>query len=376
MPFFELIRTEGNARRGKLVTGHGEIETPCFMPVGTQGTVKGISPEELDSIGARIILCNAYHLYLRPGHELIREAGGLHSFTGWSGPILTDSGGYQVFSLADLRKVEPEGVTFRSHIDGSLHRFTPENVMEIETALGADIIMAFDDCARYPVELSEARDACRRTLSWAEECRNAFESIGRRWDHRQFLFGISQGSVYRELRRESARDICEIGFDGLAIGGLSVGEPREMTWEALDATLEVFPEDRPRYLMGMGFPDEIVTAVGFGVDMFDCVLPTRLGRNGTFFTRFGRQTITNAQFTKDEEPLDPECDCYACRNFTRSFIRHLHMAGEILGVRLTTLHNLRFYLYLVDAIRCSIEEDSFESWSKEFVRRYNQSNLE
>jgi len=370
MSLFKLIKTSGAARRGRLATDHGLIDTPCFMPVGTQGTVKAMSPIELEEVGAQILLYNAYHLYLRPGHELIREAGGLHAFTGWSGPILTDSGGYQVLSLSDLRKIDQDGATFRSHIDGSLHQFSPERVIEIETSLGADFIMTFDECPEYPVDRSEALRACRRTTEWAERCRKAYESTEKTHDYSQFLFGISQGSTYMDLRVENAREICDIGFDGLAIGGLSVGEPRELTWEALNAVLEVFPPESPRYLMGMGFPDEIVTAVGYGVDMFDCVLPTRLGRNGTFFTRSGRHTITNAQFAKDEGPLDPECNCYACMTFSRSYVRHLHMAGEILGVRLTTLHNLRFYLYLVSAIRDSIEGGSLESWSRGFLDRY------
>jgi queuine tRNA-ribosyltransferase len=370
MSIFQLIKADGLARRGRLDTGHGEVETPCFMPVGTQGTVKGMSPEELESAGAGIILSNAYHLYLRPGHELIRSMGGLHRFTGWKGPILTDSGGYQVLSLSDLRRVEPAGVTFRSHIDGSLHLFTPERVVEIETALGADIIMALDVCNGYPVEHGEADEACRLTLEWAARCRDSFISLKDRWAYRQYLFGIVQGSTFGDLRRRHAGEIRSVGFDGYAVGGLSVGEPREMTWGALSAALEVLPGDRPRYLMGMGFPDEIITAVGLGVDMFDCVLPTRLGRNGTFFARTGRFNVTNARFEKEEAPLDPACDCYACRNFSTAYIRHLHMAGEILGVRLTTLHNLRFYLYLMENIRSSIEGGSFRTWSGEFLDRY------
>jgi queuine tRNA-ribosyltransferase len=376
MPLYELIKSDGKARRGKLTTDHGVIETPCFMPVGTQGTVKAISPDELDEAGASIILYNAYHLYLRPGHEVIRDAGGVHSFTGWSKPILTDSGGYQVLSLADLRKIDSDGVTFRSHIDGSLHNFSPENVMEIEAALGADIIMTFDDCATYPVDRSEALAACRRTAEWAKRCREAFDSLETRPDYRQLLFGISQGSVFRELRRESAQQICDIGFDGLAIGGLSVGEPRELTWEVLTDVLEIYPSESPRYLMGMGFPEELITAVSLGIDMFDCVLPTRLGRNGTIFSSSGRFNITNARFARDEAPLDQQCDCYACRNFSRRYIRHLHMTGEILGVRLTTLHNLRFYLYLMRTIRESIEKEKFEKWSSDFLDKFSGSGGE
>ena len=370
MSTFKLIATDKSARLCRLITGHGEIDTPCFMPVGTQGTVKAMTPYELEAIGARIVLYNAYHLYLRPGHELIRDAGGLHAFTGWPRPILTDSGGYQVMSLAELRQVDPEGVTFRSHIDGSLHRFTPERVMEIEIALGSDLIMTFDECVIYPADHADAARACRLTADWARRARKAFDSIPDPWSYRQLLFGISQGSVYRDLRRENSREIAEIGFDGLAIGGLSVGEPRELTWQALSDTLEVFPPEQPRYLMGMGYPDEIVAAVGYGVDMFDCVLPTRLGRNGTFFTRTGRFTITNARFTRDENPLDPACDCDACRRFSRAYIRHLHMAGEILGIRLTTLHNLRFYLYLVESIRGAIEAGNYDIWSKGFLERF------
>jgi queuine tRNA-ribosyltransferase len=371
LPFFEHLGTDGAARRGRMTTGHGRIETPCFMPVGTQGSVKGMSPAELEEIGAQVILGNAYHLYLRPGHERIREAGGLHRFAGWSRPILTDSGGYQVLSLADLRKIDGDGVTFRSHIDGSLHVFTPEGVIEIETAIGADLVMTFDECPPWPVDLGDAERACRRTADWARRCRKAFDRLADRRAHPQFLFGIAQGSVFPALRRESAREIVEIGFDGYAVGGLSVGEPRERTWEALEAALDAFPADRPRYLMGMGFPDEIVAAVGRGVDMFDCVLPTRLGRNGTFFTRSGRRNITNARFADDDGPLDPACDCYACRNFSRAYVRHLQMAGEILGMRLTTLHNLRFYLYLMASIRDAIEAGRFAGWAREFLGRYD-----
>jgi queuine tRNA-ribosyltransferase len=363
---FQLTKkcSQSTARLGKLNTPHGIVDTPVFMPVGTQATVKAMSPRELEEIGARVVLCNAYHLYLRPGHELIREAGGLHSFMAWPGVILTDSGGFQVFSLGDLRKITEEGVEFRSHVDGSRHLFTPEKVMEIEMALGPDIAMVFDECAGYPADREYAKQAMERTTRWAERCLKAH--------HRddQALFAIVQGSVFAELRRASARDLVSLGFPGYAIGGLSVGEPKELMYEMLDETVPLLPEDKPRYLMGAGSPDYMLEGVWRGIDMFDCVLPTRIARNGTVFTRKGKLVIRNARYKYDFSPLDPDCGCYTCRTFTRAYIRHLFNVNEILGLRLTTLHNLYFLLRLMEKIREAISRDSLKDFREEFYSNY------
>jgi len=363
--FKELKRdTKSAARRGELKTPHGVVETPIFMPVGTQATVKTMTPEEVREIGGRLILSNTYHLYLRPGHRLIAEAGGLHRFMNWHGPILTDSGGFQVFSLGPLRKIEEEGVRFRSHIDGSEHFMSPEKAVEIQEALGSDIAMAFDECAPYPCDHSYALEALERTSRWAERCKRAS------CKEDQALFGIIQGGVYRDLREKSASDLVALDFPGYGIGGLSVGEPKELMYEMLEYTIPLIPNDRPRYLMGVGSPDCLLEGVARGVDMFDCVLPTRIARNGTVFTQHGKLVVRNAEYARDFSPLDPDCDCYTCRNYTRAYLRHLIKANEILGVRLTTIHNLYFILKLMHNIRVAIDQGRFTDYKKEFLSRF------
>jgi queuine tRNA-ribosyltransferase len=369
---FELLKesTESKARLGKLHTPHGTVDTPVFMPVGTQATVKAMSPRELEEIGARIILSNTYHLYLRPGHTLIQEAGGLHKFMAWSGPILTDSGGFQVFSLGDLRKITEEGVEFRSHIDGSKHLFTPEKVMEIEMALGPDIAMVFDECVSYPTTYEYAKEAMERTTRWAERCLKAHHKED------QALFAIVQGSSFRELREKSARDLVSLDFPGYAVGGLSVGEPKPLMYEVLDYTVPLLPLHKPRYLMGVGSPDCVIEGVLRGIDMFDCVLPTRIARNGTVFTKLGKLVIRNAKYKNDFTPLDHHCDCYTCRTFTRAYIRHLFNVNEILGLRLTTIHNLHFLLELMRNIRKAIAADSLYEFREEFYRYYEPEQFD
>ncbi|MEW6181800.1 MAG: tRNA guanosine(34) transglycosylase Tgt [Bacillota bacterium] len=357
---FQVLGKEGAARLGKLTTAHGVVDTPVFMPVGTQGTVKAMAPEELQALGAGMVLGNTYHLYLRPGCDVIREAGGLHRFMHWDGPILTDSGGYQVFSLGPLRRISPEGVVFRSHIDGSEHLFTPEKVAAIQQDLGSDIAMVLDECPPYPCSREKLREAVERTTSWARRSRHAGNI------EEQAVFGIVQGGVYRDLREESARQLVTLDFPGYAIGGLSVGEPKELMLEALDWTVPLLPENKPRYLMGVGAPVDIVEAVARGVDMFDCVLPTRLGRHAGALTYTGRLNIRQARYARDFSPLLEGCGCYACRNFTRAYVRHLVRAGEILGVRLLVIHNLYFTLKLAADIRAAIAAGKFaalrESW--------------
>lgn len=364
---FEVLKesTESSARVGKLYTPHGEIDTPVFMPVGTQATVKTMSPHELEEIGAQIILSNTYHLYLRPGHDLVAEAGGLHRFMNWPKPILTDSGGFQVFSLVDLREINDDGVTFRSHIDGSKHFFSPEISMEIQMALGSDIAMAFDECAPYPCSFEEAKKAMERTSRWAERCLKFHNHP------QQVVFGIVQGSVYPELRVESAKQLTQLDFPGYGIGGLSVGEPKPLMYEMLEHTIPHLPANKPRYLMGVGSPDCLVEGVLRGVDMFDCVLPTRIARNGTVMTSQGKLVVRNAQYARDFSPLDPECGCYTCRNYSRAYIRHLLKADEVLGIRLTTIHNLSFLIDLMGKIRKAIMEDSLRDFAQEFLERYN-----
>lgn len=352
------------ARLGELTTPHGVVETPVFMPVGTQATVKTMTPEEVWDAGGRIILGNTYHLYLRPGHDLVAEAGGLHSFMHWGGPILTDSGGFQVFSLGPLRKVEEEGVWFRSHIDGSEHYFSPEKAVEIQESLGSDIAMAFDECAPYPCSHEYALKAVERTTRWADRCRKAHRR------EKQALFGIIQGGVFADLRRKSAGELLEMDFPGYGIGGLSVGEPKDLMYETLESTVPLIPADRPRYLMGVGSPDCLLEGVARGVDMFDCVLPTRIARNGTVFTHDGKLVVRNAEYARDFRPLDPECGCYTCRNYTRAYIRHLIKANEILGVRLTTIHNLYFILTLMHKIREAIGQGRFSQYKRDFLTRF------
>ncbi|MDY5479420.1 MAG: tRNA guanosine(34) transglycosylase Tgt [Peptostreptococcus porci] len=364
---YELIKEckQSGARLGRLHTPHGIIETPIFMPVGTQATVKSMTPEELKEIGSQIILSNTYHLYMRPGHELIKKAGGLHEFMQWDKPILTDSGGFQVFSLGPLRKITEEGVEFRSHLDGSRHTITPEKAVEIQTALGSDIMMAFDECAPYPADRDYVKKSLERTTRWLQRCKDAHKNT-----ENQALFGIVQGGMYKDLREQSAREITAIDLPGYAIGGLSVGEPKDIMYDILGHTVQFLPEDKPRYLMGVGSPDDLLEGVIRGVDMFDCVLPTRIARNGTAMTSQGKVVVRNATYAEDFSPLDPECDCYTCRNYTKAYIRHLIKANEILGARLLTIHNLRFLLKLMENVRIAIHEDRLLDFKEEFFKKY------
>lgn len=365
---FELIKTSQNtkARRGRITTPHGIIETPVFMPVGTQATVKAMKPEDLKELGAQIILSNTYHLYLRPGHELIKAAGGLHTFMNWHRPILTDSGGFQVFSLGDLRKITEEGVEFRSHIDGSKHMLSPEKAMEIQNALGSDIMMAFDECAPYPADRQYVKNSLERTTRWLKRCKDAHKNV-----EKQSLFGIVQGGMYQDLRYQSASEIVQLDLPGYAIGGLSVGEPKEIMYEVLDYTVDYLPQNKPRYLMGVGSPDCLFEGVERGIDMFDCVLPTRIARNGTAFTSNGKVVIKNAAYERDFSPLDPDCDCYTCRNYTKAYLRHIFKANEILSSMLLTNHNLYFLVNLMKKMQKSIEEDRFIEYKKEFFSRFD-----
>lgn len=358
------------ARAGILHTPHGDIPTPVFMPVGTQATVKTMSPEELKEIGAGIILSNTYHLYLRPGHELIREAGGLHRFMNWERAILTDSGGFQVFSLGALRKIKEEGVTFRSHIDGSEHFLSPEKVMEIQEALGSDIIMAFDECAPYPADRDYIKDSLARTTRWAERCKKAHTRDD------QALFAIIQGGMYPDLRIESANQLVPMDFPGYAVGGLSVGEPPELMYEMLEATVPLLPGNKPRYLMGVGTADYLIEGVARGIDMFDCVLPTRIARNGTVMTRTGYLTVRNAPYARDFRPLEEGCQCYTCRNYSRAYVRHLIKTNEIFGFRLTTYHNLYVLVHFMARIRESILNGTFPDVYKEFTVRFGREKEE
>lgn len=364
---YELIKTckQTGARLGRLHTPHGVIETPIFMPVGTQATVKAMTPEELKEIGSQIILSNTYHLYMRPGHDLIERAGGLHKFMNWDKPILTDSGGFQVFSLGPLRKIKEEGVEFRSHLDGSKHFLSPEKATEIQNALGSDIIMAFDECAPYPADRQYVKNSLERTTRWLERCKAAHK-----YPEKQALFGIVQGGMYRELREQSAKEITAIDLPGYAIGGLSVGEPKDMMYEVLDYTVPLLPEDKPRYLMGVGSPDDLLEGVLRGIDMFDCVLPTRIARNGTAMTSQGKVVVRNASYAEDFTSLDPECDCYTCKNYTKAYLRHLIKCNEILGARLLTIHNLHFLLKMMENVREAIKEDRLLDYKKDFFEKY------
>jgi queuine tRNA-ribosyltransferase len=368
---FELIKKckQTGARLGRVHTPHGSFDTPAFMPVGTQAAVKGLSPDELKDAGAGIILSNTYHLSLRPGERVVKEAGGLHKFMNWDRPILTDSGGFQVFSLAENRKITDEGVLFRSHIDGSELFYTPEKVTRIQNDLGADIIMVFDECIPYPCDYDYARTSVRRTAMWAEKCKKVHAN-----SEKQALFGIIQGGVYPDLRRESAELTINLDFPGYALGGLSVGEPKDEMYSVLESTVPLLPEDKPRYLMGVGSPDCLVEGSLRGIDMFDCVIPTRIGRNGTVYTKEGRIIVRDAVYANDFSSLDPGCGCYACRNFTRAYIRHLIKSREILGLRLTSLHNIYFLLDLMKQIRQAIIEDRLASFREEFFRRQAGKN--
>ncbi|MBI4691132.1 MAG: tRNA guanosine(34) transglycosylase Tgt [Nitrospirae bacterium] len=383
---FEILFKDANTRSGRITTKRGIINTPAFMPVGTQATVKAMSPDELKGIGAEIILCNTYHLYLRPGHETIAALGGLHRFMNWDRPILTDSGGFQVFSLAALRSIDENGVHFRSHLDGSMHFIGPEKAMEIQSALGSDICMAFDECTPYPASYDYALRSLDLTTKWANRCK--------KWMHdtrytihdkdttplnpplvrgelkggimHQALFGIVQGGIYRDLRKRSLEELIEIGFDGYAAGGLSVGEPKEEMYEIINFIAPLMPEDRPRYLMGIGDLKDVLVAVEAGFDMFDCVMPTRNARNGTLFTSTGRISIKRTEYKSDKDPLDENCGCYTCRNFSRAYLRHLYLAREILSMRLNTIHNLYFYLDFFKKMREAIKKKEFKGFRKKW----------
>ena len=363
---FELqaVCPKTGARAGRFVTPHGVIETPMFMPVGTQATVKAMSPPELEAMGAQIILSNTYHLYLRPGAELIERAGGLHAFMGWNHPILTDSGGFQVFSLSELRTINEEGVKFRSHLDGSTHVMTPELATSVQEKLGSDIAMCFDECVSLPVEKKRSQEAMERTLRWAKRC----QQVHTRQD--QALFGIVQGALFPDQRVECAERLIELNFPGYAIGGLSVGESHSQMYSILDVLQDVLPALKPRYLMGVGFPSNLVEGVARGIDLFDCVLPTRNARNGTLLTRHGRLNIKKSLYTNDFSPIDSECSCYACRNFTRAYIRHLYRAGEILAARLCSWHNLHYLISLMQGARRAIFEGTFPEYRAEFWRLF------
>lgn len=361
---YELIQQcpETGARAGRLHTPHGSFDTPMFMPVGTQGTVKTLSPEELHTMGAGVILGNTYHLFLRPGHEIVKKAGGLHRFMNWDGAILTDSGGFQVFSLGALRKISEEGVAFRSHHDGSKQFLSPEKSMEIQMALGSDIAMAFDECTPYPADYEYACRSMRLTTRWAKRC----QAVHNRED--QALFGIVQGGMYADLRQESAEQLVAMDFPGYAIGGLSVGEPKPLMYEVLEQTVPFLPQNKARYLMGVGTPDCLVEGVARGIDMFDCVFPTRVARNGTAITSQGRVVIRNAAYIEDFTPLDPECDCYTCRNYSRAYLRHLIRCDEIFGLRLMSLHNLHYLIKLMHQIRTAIIDGNYPEFRKLFWR--------
>lgn len=370
MPFgLTLLKTDATApgaRLGRLTTPHAVVDTPCFMPVGTQAAVKTLAPHEVAGLGSRLILANTYHLFLRPGPELVARAGGLHGFMGWDGAILTDSGGFQVFSLAGLRRITEAGVHFKSHIDGSAQWVSPEESMRVQNLLGADIIMAFDECTPYPATEDEARRSMEMTLRWAERCQKAHARPGE-----QALFGIVQGGMYPELRRQSAEALAAMDFPGYSVGGLSVGEPKEIMYDVLARTTPHLPWGKPRYLMGVGAPEDLLAGVERGIDMFDCVLPTRVARHGTALTRDGKLSVKAARVAQDLAPIEAECDCYACRHFSRAYIRHLFNADETLGPRLVSLHNLRFLLRLMEEVREAIAADRLVSYSQAFLARYN-----
>ncbi len=369
---FNLIKKDphSKARAGIFHTDHGAVETPIFMPVGTQGTVKAVTQRILkDEIKAQIILANTYHMYLRPGTEILQNGGGLHKFMNWDLPILTDSGGFQVYSLSDLRKIKKDGVEFRSHLDGSKHYFTPEKVIQIERSIGSDIMMPLDECTPYPCDYEYAKKSKELTSAWALLNKEAFDKTEPLYGHKQFLFGIIQGSVYKDLRESSAMDLAKIDFDGYAIGGLAVGEPTEQMYELVDFTTDFMPEEKPRYLMGVGRPENILEAISRGVDMFDCVMPTRNARNAYLFTSGGVVSMRNAIYKNDFTPLDENCSCYTCQNFTKAYLRHLFAAKEILALELSTIHNLTFYLNLVRESRKRILDGTFTEWKNSIVNK-------
>ena len=359
---------DSKARTGYFETDHGRVKTPIFMPVGTQGTVKAVNQQYLESdIKAQIVLSNTYHLYLRPGTDVLEEAGGLHKFMNWSKPILTDSGGYQVFSLTELRKLKSDGVEFRSHLDGSKHFFTPEKVVNIQRSIGSDIIMSLDECTPFPCDYEYAKRSTQLTSDWAILNKEAFEKSKPLYGHEQFQFGIIQGSVYKDLREKSANDLFNLDFDGYSIGGLAVGEPTELMYDLVDFTTGLMPEDRLRYLMGVGRPENILEAIERGVDMFDCVMPTRNARNSNIFTSVGVLSMRNAKYKNDFRTVDENCDCYTCQNYSRAYLRHLFIAGEILALELASIHNLHFYLNLVKEAREHIVEGDFKQWKSKTI---------
>jgi queuine tRNA-ribosyltransferase len=377
---FELLAIDSvsKARRGRLTTAHGAIDTPAFMPVGTQGSVKAVSPHELRALNAQIILGNTYHLFVRPGLDVIKHFGGLHKFMNWDGPILTDSGGYQIFSLAKLRKISEEGVHFQNHVDGTPAFISPEIAMEIQAALGSDIAMVLDECAPYPCERDYAEKSLGMTTRWAKRCKENAQRPTPNVESRnqQLLFGIIQGATFDDLRKQSAQAIVDLDFDGYAIGGVSVGEPVEEMMRAVEASEPFLPKEKPRYAMGLGTPPQLLEMIARGMDMFDCVLPTRLARNGTAFTAKGTLNLKNAEFALDKGPIEESCQCPACREFSRGYIRHLIKAEEILGLRLITLHNLHFYLDLMRQARAQIEKETFDSFRKSFVAGYKTRDVD
>lgn len=373
---FTLHATDGAARTGTFTTPHGNVETPAFMPVGTNGSVKGVSPEEIEATGTSMILANTYHLYLRPGHELVRELGGVHEFMRWDGPILTDSGGYQVFSLSASNEIRDDGVVFQSHIDGSSHLFTPEGVMDIQRSLGADVVMAFDQCPPGGVTHEEAEAANRRTLDWLSRCRDRFHASEEdEGGGKQSLFPVLQGNIYSDLRLQHLRAFLDLGdWDGMGVGGLSVGEGKDDMWRVLEDLHPEIPGGLPRYLMGVGYPDDLLESVARGYDMFDCVAPTRNARHGTAWTSVeGQINLKAARFIRDRKPIDPECDCYACRGYDRAYIRHLCVSSELFGARLVSIHNIRFLVRLAEESRERIVNGTFQSWSRDWLERYRGS---
>lgn len=371
---FDLLNADNSARRGVVTTPHGRFNTPAFMPVGTSGAVKAMTCEDLEECGAEIILGNTYHLYLRPGAEIIREKGGLANFNSWNKPTLTDSGGFQVFSMQDLSKIDDDGVVFRSHHDGSEHHFHAEKVIEIERAIGADIIMSFDQCVPYPADQKLAQDGVRRTFDWAQKGLNRFNELEQADPTGAALFGIIQGSTYKELRKTSAGQITSLDFPGYAVGGLAVGESKNEMEEMLAYTVQFMPADKPRYLMGVGYPEDLLMAVSYGVDMFDCVLPTRNARTGMVFTSEGPLVFRNAAYAQDDRPLDPDCSCRVCRRYSRSYLRHLYNQSEITALVLASFHSSYFFQTLMRNIRIAIEEKRFDSFRTEFLKKYQNDN--
>ncbi len=369
MKTMELLKENNHARLGFIRTLHGDIETPVFMPVGTQGTVKAITNKELREAGVKMILANAYHLYLRPGDALIKEMGGIQKFAGWDGPVLTDSGGYQIFSLGVLREIKEDGVLFQSHIDGSKHFLSPEKVVGIQENIGADVCMCLDECVPYPSSHEYTSASVGLTSRWAKRCLDAKKDDG------LLLFGIVQGGFYKDLRLQSARELVDMDFDGYALGGMSVGEPKNIMWDMVDSVIDILPRDKPRYLMGLGFPEDIIEGVKRGIDMFDCVIPTRLARNGNLFTWNGRINIKNAKYTRDETPVDEECTCYTCRTYSKAYLRHLLVSHELTSFYLNTLHNIHFYSMFLRKIREAISEDTFESFYEQFKARWKGGEL-